>query len=149
MVKRLKTSLIYITDIGIKRAREAEALSLLLSLTLSKIYLTISKYATIFKSQFVWDDGVYATELGLVTKKKEPSRTFIYHSRHFQPPTPFFNSNFASFLLLADYSSFKLTNEKTIKVVKDRKYFIFIQNLPDISFDLSHTAQIVEFLPND
>ncbi len=102
-----------------------------------------------FEWQFVRDNGAYATESGLVTKKGELPRTFIYHSYHFQPPAPFFSSNFASFPLLADYSSFKLTSEKAIKAVEDCKYLTSTQNLPDASFDLSHTAQTVEFSPDD
>ena len=99
-----------------------------------------------FKWQFVQDSRVYITESVLVTKKEELPRTFIYHSHHFQPLAPFSSSNFASFSLLANYSSFKLTSKKAIKACK---YLTSIQNLLDASFDLSHIAQTVEFLLDD
>ena len=55
----------------------------------------------------------------------------------------------ASFPLLADYPSVKMTSENIIKKTKDCKYFTFTQNLPDISFDLSCFIQIVQFLPDN
>ena len=97
-----------------------------------------------FKWQFVYDGGAYAIEPSLVTKKGELPRTFIYLFHHFQTSTPFFSLNFASFLLLADYSSIKLTNVKAIKVIEDCKYLTFTQSLPDASFDLFCTTQTVE-----
>ena len=51
--------------------------------------------------------------------------------------------------LLADYLSVKLTSQKAIKAVEDRKYLIFTQNLPDASFNLFCVAQIAKFLPDD
>lgn len=60
-----------------------------------------------------------------------------------------FSSTLASFLLLADCSSIKLTNEKAIKVIEDCKYLIYLQNLPDASFNLSRAIQIVKFLLNN
>lgn len=53
-----------------------------------------------------------------------------------------------SFSLLIDYLALKLTSEKSIKVVKDYKYLISTQNLPETSFDLFCTNQKFEFLPN-
>ena len=145
----LKTSSIYTTDTWIERAGKTKTPSLLLNLTLFKICPVISKWAAIFEWQFVWNGGAYATEPGLVTKKGEPLRTFIYLSYRFQPPALFFSLNFASFPLLAEYSSVKLNNEKAIKVIEDCKYLISIQNLPDAPFDLFRTAPIVEYWPDD
>lgn len=115
----LKSSSIYTTDTRIERVRETETLSILLSSTLSKIRLAISKYAIIFELQFVWNSEAYITESGLITKKGKPLRTFIYYFHYLQTLILFYNSNFASFFLLADYSLFKLTSEKTMKEIKD------------------------------
>ena len=52
----------------------------------------------------------------------------------------------ASFPLLADISSVKLTSQKAFKVVEDQKYLTSIQNLPEASFNLFHTIQTIDFL---
>lgn len=53
---------------------------------------------------------------------------------------------FASFFLFVDYSSLKLTSEKTIKPVKNCKYLTLIESLLKIFFDLYCIVQIFEFL---
>lgn len=115
----LKSSSIYTTDIWIERVREAKIPSILLSSTLSKIRLAISKYAIIFELQFVWNSKAFITKPGLITKKEKSLRTLIYYSHYLQTLILFYSSNFASFFLLANYSLFKLTCEKTMKEVKD------------------------------
>ena len=50
-----------------------------------------------------------------------------------------FSLTLASFSLLADYSSVKLTSEKTIKAIENYKYLTSTQNLPKVSFNFSHT----------
>ena len=87
---------------------------------------------------FVCDGKACTTELGLVTKKREPSRTALDLSNHFQSPSLLFSLTIfkctlisewqfrlilASFLMLADYPSVKLTSE--------------------VSLNLSHTTKIV------
>ena len=53
----------------------------------------------------------------------------------------------ASFPLLANISSVKLTSQKVFKVVEDQKYLTSTQNLSEASFDPFHTIQTVDFLP--
>lgn len=95
-----------------------------------------------------YDSNIYIAELGLVTKKKELPKTFLYlFSYLFSLSSLFFSlmlfkmhlkffeclailkcatifeeqfsiSNLANFLLLADYPSVKLTNKKAIKKTK-------------------------------
>lgn len=95
------------------------------------------------------DNGAYAIESGLVTKKRKLPKTFIHYSHHFQPLAPFFSSNFASFPLLADYSLVKLTSKETIKVAKDYKYLISTKTLSKASFNLFYATQIVKLLPDN
>lgn len=54
----------------------------------------------------------------------------------------------ASFSLLTDYLSVKLTSKKIIQIEEDYKYFISIQTLLETSFNLSYTTQIGKLLPN-
>ena len=121
--------------------------------------------------------GACTAELCLVTKKRESPRTSLYLlSQALQSPSPFlsltlskmcpaifesmmsncaamskwqFSLTLASFSLLADNSSVKLTIEKVIKAVEDYNYLTFSQNLLEVSFNLSCDAQIVKFSPNN
>ena len=60
-----------------------------------------------------------------------------------------FSSTLASFPLLADCSSVKLTSEKAIKAAEDCKYLTYPQNLPDASFNLSRAAQTAKISPDN
>lgn len=98
-------------------------------------------------SLFACDSRAYAIELGPVIKKGELPRTFLYPLSHLSQPLSLFFSltifecalisglqlslTLASFSLLADYLSLKLTDEKSIKAAKDCKYLTFTQNLPE------------------
>ena len=93
------------------------------SSTLSKIRLTISKCSTIFK--------VAAMSIYNALSKWELSSTLV------------------GFPSLADNSSVKLTSEKTIKAVEDCKYLTSTQTLPEISLDLSRTAQTTKLLSDN
>ena len=53
----------------------------------------------------------------------------------------------ASFSLLADISSIKLTSQKAFQGIKDQKYLNSTQNLPEASFDPFRIIQTVDFLP--
>ncbi len=59
------------------------------------------------------------------------------------------SSTLASFPLLADYPSVKLTSENVIKAAEDRKYLTSTQHLPEASFDLSRLVQTVKFSPDN
>ena len=60
-----------------------------------------------------------------------------------------FGLTLASFSLLTNISSVKLTSQKVFKGVEDQKYLTSTQNLPEASFDLFRTIQTVDFLPAD
>ena len=127
---------------------------------------------------FACDGSGCADRPDLVPKKGEPLRTFIYLLSHrLQSLSLLFNltlsemrpviseytamskyaamskwqfsSTLASFPLLADYSSIKLTSEEAIKetkiMTKDCGNLTPTQHLPEASFDLSCTAQKVKF----
>ena len=101
--------------------------------------------------------------LGLVAKQGKTPKVVLYlHSHPLQPPSSLLSStlsecavmftwqfslNLAS--LLADYLSVKLTSQKAVKAVENRKYLTSTQNLPDASFDLSCVAQTAKFSPNN
>lgn len=90
------------------------------SLTLSKMQLAISKCSTIFH--------IAAMSKYNTLSKWELSLTL------------------AGFPLLVDYSSVRLTNEKTIKVAENCLYLISIETLSKVFFDLFCAAQIVKLL---
>ncbi len=113
-------------------------------------------------------NGAYVAESGLVTKKEKPPRTSLHLiSRPLQASSLLsltlseyttmskwqYSSALASFPLLADYSSIKLTSDKAIKtaktITKYCKYLTSTQNLSKVSLDLSRIAQTVNFLPDN
>ena len=127
---------------------------------------------------FACDGSGCADRPDLVPKKGEPLRTFIYLLSHrLQSLSLLFNltlsemrpviseytamskyaamskwqfsSTLASFPLLADYSSIKLTSEEAIKetkiMTKDCGNLTPTQHLPETSFDLTRSAQKVKF----
>lgn len=57
-----------------------------------------------------------------------------------------FSLTLASFSLLADYLSVKLTSKEAVKAVKGCNYLTYIKTLPKASFNLFHATQTAKLL---